>query len=748
MPEQNSIVFRGRCGIDLSMFKDEETSRIYTADGCPNNAIAKGTSPNTLRKVCADCKLEMPSASSTPVKGVAQKENTMTMPPPTNVPPPASSVVAPAVEVAPVTATVAVPVAPAAPVAPTAPVSIPAPTAALPVAAVQPPMAAAPVAPIPVAPVVLTSDGDLVALHSAVAAPVVATQTTPPPPVVTVPVVPALPAVVAPPPGSTVAAPLPETSFLPGMNLSGVNDEADLDIDTILDSIEGMAGGPSTGGLSWHNIADAQACWRKAYYSMVLGLQKNMRSTALSLGSLVHACFEMHYKSGGARTFEPCDKVAAAGGVNLAAEARRLVYAQLQKYGQEEASTWDIRGVELQGTWFMPPTKIGNRKIHIPLTCRHDLLTALRQPGAPCTPWDEQPASGCYIVDHKTASAMTWALTKGYGMDGQFLLNALIYSRAEAEQFGHLAGVIVSIIAKHKTLDPQKSFTRIFTTADEASLAEFYKDEIRPWTIELYTRLADQEYRKDMYKWPKCRSSCIGTYGPCFFFDICDTTPGKEDSIMASMFSVDETRQKHVETFREPSAEHKRMAGKTTEQVTAEQGKKASAKEQRDGAKNASLATLKTGLEQYPAFKAETYLTDGAVKKKDVIQDLATELQAAWEAGTKFELPCEGFDLPIAFGVSTKGFSWKAGPRRGSWTFRSMATELCKDWWDAARLTPMAAAPEETVVPTNIVMDAPPVPPATEPVAEAEEVLVKPDTAPATTPVTVLPVDVKPPAAS
>lgn len=474
------------------------------------------------------------------------------------------------------------------------------------------------------------------------------------------------------------------------MNLGGVGDESAVNVDAILDSLEGCEGGPSRGGFSWHTIAPAQACWRRAYFELVLGLKKNLASPALALGSLVHACFELHYKSGGVRTFEPCDAVAAAGAVKVAGDAKRYVYAQLEKYGAEEASTWDVRGVEEQGTWFMPPEKIGGRTVHIPLTCRYDLIVALRQPGAPCTPPGQPAPSGVSIVDFKTAKALTYDLTKGYSMDGQFLTNALVY-RQQGEVFGPLTGVIVSIIAKHKTMTKDSLF-RVHTMADEGSVAEFYRDEIRPWSIEIYRRLSSQEMRDDMSRWPKCRASCVGPYGPCFYFDICDTPPGGEDAVMADMYRVDASRIKDVTQFLEPSAEHKRSAGKTDQEVAQDTDKREAARQERAALKRTIVTAFAAGVSSYPEFQSSAYLQNGA-KPKDVRSALAGALQGAWSIGTRFELMLLGDDPDdkAGFIITSKGISWVARGKRGSWTFKSFASELSRSWWDPTYQTTTSA---------------------------------------------------------
>lgn len=755
MSDKILIAFRGRCGLSIDSYRDEEKGRIYTSEGCPNPKVVRGTAPESFRKYCAECpdaafkegsQKARPTLTAGPSSVTApqgtppqQKQQTTpaapakedkTMPLPTDLPPPGGSPPAsaePAVQPEPA-ATMPAPAAAAPAVQQTPeglplPVNVPPP--GTPVVAsdgnpndsglVQGTVAGPPneKGQIPVnypgnegLPPVMENPEDI-QVDQQGAAPIVTQQM--PTPAATQIVVPqppyqqqqpqpqptvqqaqaALPTNVAPP--AQAQAVQPEGTFLPGMNLEGLTDESAVDVDAVLASIEGIDGGPSTGGFSWHNLEAAEACWRRAFFEMVLGLRKKIVSPALQLGSLVHACFELHYKSGGMRTFEPCDAVARAGAVELAGDARRFVYGQLQKYGQEEASTWDIRGVELQGTWFMPPEKIGNKTVHLPLTCRHDLVTALRAPGGPCHPPGQPVPGGVHIVDFKTAKAMSYDLTKGYGMDGQFLMNALIYQQAEAATMGPLAGVIVSIIAKHKKLDPTKSFFRVHTVADEGSVAEFYHDEARPWALELYRRLKEKSIRGDMSKWPKCRASCVGQYGPCFFFDICDSPPGSEEAIIADMYKQQPERVKNLDAFLQPSADHKRVAGKTPEQVQAAEEKKSAAKSEREELKALVLNAFLNGVSQYPQFQPASQLLPDR-KVKDVRAALAGELQAAWSVGTRFQLALSANpDDTVTMTITTKGFNWSARGKRGSWTFKSMAVELSRDWWDATKHQPSSA---------------------------------------------------------
>jgi hypothetical protein len=476
-------------------------------------------------------------------------------------------------------------------------------------------------------------------------------------------------------------------NFLPGMNLGGI-DESTLDLQAILATIPGLEGGPSTGGFSNSLTLPYKKCHRLFYYSRVKGYQKKARSIALDVGALVHACFELHYLSSGLRTFEPCEAVAAAGGVQMAADARRYVYATLSKYGQEEADTWDIRGIELQGMWFMPPEKFGSRKVYMPASCRHDLCVALREPGAPCHPPGQSVPSGVYIVDHKTAHALSYELTKGFGMDPQFLLNALIYEQAEAAQYGPLRGVIVSVIAKHKVMTPDSIF-RIYSDVSKACVAEFYKEEFRPTCIEIYERMSVEENLKDARCWKKNRAACVTRYGLCPFFDVCDT-PGGEEAVLDAFFNEDPGWQFRIEKLAQPPADVKRTAGKTEEELSAADQVKAQRKAEREARKQTVLSAFISNAAQAPAFHPMTWM-GGGLSQKEVQANFAEYLTKCWPIGTRFDIQATGLVTPITFTVTVKSLNWTTEGKRGSFAWRTLAKAVSADWWSPSLNSPSAA---------------------------------------------------------
>lgn len=497
------------------------------------------------------------------------------------------------------------------------------------------------------------------------------------------------------------------TGNLLGQLLVGVGGEDLVDINAVLDSIEGLEGGPSKGGISWHTMEPATQCWRKAYWQLVRGLTPKRTSRALAFGSLFHACWELWYRFGGSRRYdEACDAVRHAGAPKLAGEVQRLVYAELQRFAAEEAQTWDVRAVEQNAIFWLGPYRISGKLVHIPITCRHDLILAKREPGMPCAPAGPVP-QGVYVYDHKTVNALTYDTTKGYGMDPQFLTNALVYTRSdEPQMFGPLNGVIVGAAAKHKE-PSDRSFFRIETTVDEAAVNEFCAAEVEPTVVELYRRLTDANWRDDKGKWPKNHSQCVGRYGCCRFFDLCDI--GGE-SLMDGMYRVDESRILKVENFAEPPVEVKRAA-----REVATKGKPgaaaAEARKEKAGLRNRHkdllLSAFVSALQTLDLFKSSAYLVPGHTERS-VMTQLQATLRQAWvnEAGQypepyTFGPDAEGNSYQMIIGEksikwelvqpeSAEGEEGKKAKKpqtlKGTIGYKAVAEALCKDWWDLKNL--------------------------------------------------------------
>lgn len=924
-------------------------------------------------------------------------------------------------------------------------------------------------------------------------------------------------------PAGFASALTPESSSLLA-DIFGLGGEESVNIDESLATVPGLTGGPSRGGFSWHTLELPMHCWRLAYYSLVLGLVPKRAQHALSFGSLYHACWEIWYKSGGARRYdEPCDAVRKAGAPKLAGAVQKLVYVELLKYAQEEATTWDIRAVEQNAVFWGEPERINGKLVYLPFSCRHDMLIGKRAPGAPCAPagplasgiwvvdrkclhrderiWDLrtsrrvraldlQPAlllpsvdtvtntltsepslatdngivptvrvrlasgretllteehpvlaanglqqalrlePGQYvacapltavegndeisdeaaellgysmadcsfnpdsvqlessrrdlmqrveelarlvdgpnvelgeyagrgnkkqlltrvcrmakgstfylllqkwdllgkrarakfvpdgvlsstkhqlaiflaalwsadgaiyettgrslliswssasrglardvqqclwrlgiwstvrtfkkgtgrvihlvtvtghedkqrflatiaprvmpkqevelslhsaeqllaqaaddsdvipvevvaravqrlsraggikgkdgwlyltgrsasrtvarntlrafvgavpelqsvidsplrwdkvdsvtplgiagsiaismrgdnplfltedgIVTHNTASALTYDLTKGYGTDGQFLMNALVYQRSDEErEFGPFVGMIFAVAVKHKDPSPEKSYFRIETTVDAESLEEFHREELRPYAVELYRRLATPAVREDPRAWPKCRASCVGRYGVCRFFDICDVGG---DGLIDAMFDVDPTRVFNLEKLAEPPMEAKRaLRDEDPVRAAAEAVRKGKSDEKKH-LSACVLETFRTAALGLPQFDTTLFLVPNHTRKT-VLEQLVQALRTLWPEGFAFEMGPDGEGRRYALAVAAKAIRWvwseqprepdptveeepkkRGRPRthvhqvKGQMTFLAIAESICRDWWDPRHL--------------------------------------------------------------
>jgi len=529
-----------------------------------------------------------------------------------------------------------------------------------------------------------------------------------PPPVAEQPPAPAQPA--APEPSgfgspASVAATGGSTVSVGG----GVaDDEQMVDIDAVLATIEGLDGGQSKGGLSWHSIALAMQCWRKAFYALVLGLAPLKFSKALQFGSLYHACWELWYRFGGAREFdEPCKAVADAGAPNLANEVRQLVYAEMKNYAAGEAAQWDIRAVEPNVVAFLPPQRIDGKTVYVPLSCRHDLIYAPKAADSACCPEGPVP-DGVYIVDRKTTSALTYAATKGFAMDGQFLMNMVLFKLANEEaQFGPLRGMTFSVAAKHKSPD-MDSFRRIDTGTDDAHLSEFYEGEVKPWATELYRRLNSQRAREDVTLWPKKRTACLGR-GLCRYFNLCDIGGS---TCLESQYRTDPSNVINIEALAVPNAKQKK------ELRVVKPGDKAKAdarKIKAERRKQLAAQVLKvfcTAAASWPVFNHKQYLGEGKTKK-EVHAQLVLNLKASWDVGTKqpsFGPDEEGLHYDLDF--REKGIGWllrpsaqmegeddkeykkrlkKEGTFKGQMTWKQLAEGISIDWYSLDNLDPSSA---------------------------------------------------------
>jgi hypothetical protein len=476
--------------------------------------------------------------------------------------------------------------------------------------------------------------------------------------------------------------------------------EDKLDIDeTLGEHIKELSGGPSIGGFSWHTLDLPMSCWRKAYYSLVEGLVPKKSKRALQWGSLYHACWELWFKTGGRMSWDlPCEVIQQAGGAKLAAEVRTCIRKEMELYSHTEAQEWDIRAVENNAVFWMDPVRIGGKTVHIPISCRHDLIYAKRAAGASCAPAGPVE-TGVFILDRKTASAATRDLIYGYAMDPQFMTNALVFEKSEErEQFGPLLGVQAAIAVKHKT-PTEKSFYRIESSVDLNTVEEFYQTEIIPYAIELYRKLFSAD-REDINKWPKKHNQCVGKY-MCNFFDLCmDAGGGTAKEIY---YRIDPKRIFTLERLAEPPKGKSKPKKEKTETEDEDENSIKKVKERKRDELHSNISSMVCqGVKSLEQFDRGLFLVPGHTEKS-VKTGLVEKLAKFWQANFEWEL--QGPD-GVLFKCTIKGngVAWhttvdvgertaKGNPKASSFrrtvTWKSIADNVCEDWWDISKNPPV-----------------------------------------------------------
>jgi hypothetical protein len=567
----------------------------------------------------------------------------------------------------------------------------------------------------------------------------VATSLLPPPPKPKAPEVPtpspAMPEPAAPvalpqtdpTPTPAVTAPVQQPGIALPVNLAlaaAGMDTPKVSLDDALSTIPELQGGPSSGGLSWNTgLAQAGECWRKAYYELVMGLQPKHQPDYFSLGTLGHACFEMHYRTGGAKTWDPIEVAIKYGYTELAKDVRRYVYASIRKYGEDERLTWDIRAPELQVTYFAGPFKINGKLHYIPITSRIDLVFALRAPGAPTLPMGTPSSSGIYFLDYKFLRSITAKSLTAYANSGQFKTNAVAYNKGlvdvvdqkgkvadrvpAPEYFGPLAGVVAHLIAKHKEMK-DSSMQRVTANTTPELLDEFETTELIPTAVELYSRLASPELRSDPKAWPRNHTACVSQYGVCPFFDVCDVGLSAADRIISEMFEVNRGRIKDPEAFAQPPSEVKK-AKRESSMSEAELDRAARDKAHRAQLKDSYAKAVLDGLARWleSTFPAGQYLKQGLTQK--VVQKNLKEALEVW--GKQLVESWGGMDLPLG-NVTGLGDGLTAKVTAAPRGFKTVCTDgiqkmtkavswklvaeaISEKWWDVVQHQP-ATAPEDS----------------------------------------------------
>jgi hypothetical protein len=507
---------------------------------------------------------------------------------------------------------------------------------------------------------------------------------------------------------SSVLSPSSLGNSIPLAELLNTGGEETVDIEQALANIPGIEGGPSSGGFSWHTMSTFMSCKRQAYYKFIMGLVPKVVPVALKFGTLYHACYEVWYRTGGQIHWSaPCEAVRQAGAPKLAGEVQKLVYHEMLKWGGEEAATWDVRAVEQNGVFYSEPVKINGKTVYVPFCCRHDLLFAKREPGGPCAP--AGPVShGVRILDHKTASMLSHSLTKGYSLDGQFMMNALVYTRSTEQMvFGPLAGMVFSVAVKHKNPTPE-SFHRVEVAVTPEELDEFYRYEMLPQGVEFYRMLTTPEIRENIKAWPKNRCSCSSKY-MCPFFNLCDIGGSV---ILEESYRVDPRWILDVTKWGKPDKEAKSVVVPVNYEMLQKAREEQRKRKAERHAKYASdiQAAMLGSLQTLPQFDRTRYLVENHTRKT-VFDQLMLMLRGLYNQGVQMPYGPTAGGNSYTLTVATAGFRWRLDktsdeveigthsngkPRKankspgviGTLSFKALAEAFCSIWWSLDNLQP------------------------------------------------------------
>lgn len=280
-------------------------------------------------------------------------------------------------------------------------------------------------------------------------------------------------------------------------------------------------------------------------------------------------------------------------------------------------------------------------------------------------------------------------------MDGQFLMNALLYERSEVEQYGPLRGVCVSIIAKHKVMDRNKSLQRVYAGVDRATLDEFEHTEAAPQAEAMYRMLADPD-RSDKRRWPKNHAACVGRYGPCPYFDICDIPPGAEEAIISASFVEQPERIIDVQNFLEPPREKRNSAAVEVDEAES-QAPAVTKKRTSKVLKELSLKHICEWLSTLivPADYLDAALSKPAVAQKILAKSLskhygdnpATISIDVKDANGTLNVACNGRGATWDLSVQVGGVLGKKGSGLHAWS--GIAKRLSANWWSAEANEPV-----------------------------------------------------------
>jgi hypothetical protein len=495
----------------------------------------------------------------------------------------------------------------------------------------------------------------------------------------------------------TIEPPALDQIRLPGGISLGsiINPEAEIDVDAVIAAaMKDLPGGPSEGGLSSHVMGDAK-CWKKFYYSHIVGLKPRRPNRYFQIGSLLHYCMAARYTLGFERQYDPCTHVAQAGGSEIAALVRALVEGYTAKYAVEEWNTWSVRAVEYNMlAWF--PCRVGGKTVQIPISCRIDLIHGLKRPE------DAHPAggpmpTGVYLRDHKTCNGITKDLVEGYGMDWQLNVQASVFRQAHYEEvLGPLNGVTIGLFSTAKKRPTPDCFMSLRAPLSDRMTKVFVEQQLKPTAAQIFERISCEEMRKNPDCWERDFRQCADRFGRCLYAKICD---GGEEIVSAIDFVVDEHMITHPDKFAKPKG------GVTTAAAPSKKEKKEPVKPsaQAEYLLSQYATALAEQIETTPSMAplARTnFLGQPGNTKEKTVKALTDEFKKLYKPyiDAKLAFPFMGYDMTytktgIAWaGTYTESPEVPATEGKGRFTWKQVSEWICEHiWYDLSKAMPAGA---------------------------------------------------------
>lgn len=251
--------------------------------------------------------------------------------------------------------------------------------------------------------------------------------------------------------------------------------------------------GASVAGSTYYKTM--RRCPREHALTHVAGLRTQRRSEALTVGWLFHHALEAYYRSSSEKAaWEAIQALASEPGYEETyPSVERMIGSYLERYRHHDR--WRVLAVE---------ETLTHREPGLSYSARLDLVV------------HDEADDRLWIVEHKTARAITPDLLSGYQMDMQILGQVWLYHRCvDAGAYPRIGGVRINITTKAVT--PKHERVEVYPS--RAHLDAF-ETSLRDWNalVPVFEKRG----------WPKALGNCTGPvryFGTCDFFDLCHGRP-------------------------------------------------------------------------------------------------------------------------------------------------------------------------------------------------------------------------------